>query len=233
MFQIKLCICSFTVCVQLWILNYKIHYSINNIWKSMHINFADAQTVDLKEITIEEEDFSNSSPAISVSDFSLLLWGVTGWVGTGRWWWFWRCWSRVCPTRWCHGYQSNYGNQVWLFFIFIKHLYWPYMYVYSGSPEAVVVNSDPQNDSVLLYDEVIGELRPLEEGEINDTHVFWFSCFCNVLYIIQNQLDYNKQQYILSSSSLVSTSSDSVFSILHKITCCLNMHNWFYHLAMF
>lgn len=44
----------------------------------MHINFADAQTVDLKEITIEEEDFSNSSPAISVSDFSLLLWGVTG-----------------------------------------------------------------------------------------------------------------------------------------------------------
>lgn len=46
------------------------------------------------------------------------------------------------------------------------------MYVYSGSPEAVVVNSDPQNDSVLLYDEVIGELRPLEEGEINDTHVF-------------------------------------------------------------
>lgn len=37
--------------------------------------------------------------------------------------------------------------------------------VYSDYPEAVVQSSDPQNDSVLLYDEGSGGLRPLEEGE--------------------------------------------------------------------
>ena len=37
-------------------------------------------------------------------------------------------------------------------------------YTYSDDPEAVIQNSDPQNDSVLLYDEVSGELKALEEG---------------------------------------------------------------------
>ena len=40
-------------------------------------------------------------------------------------------------------------------------------YTYSDDSEAVIQNSDPQNDLVLLYDEVSGELRPLEEGEVN------------------------------------------------------------------
>lgn len=37
----------------------------------------------------------------------------------------------------------------------------------SDYPEAVVQNSDPQNDSVLLYDEVSGGLRALEERKFN------------------------------------------------------------------
>ena len=39
--------------------------------------------------------------------------------------------------------------------------------IYSDNSGAVVPNSDPQNDSVLLYDEVSGGLRSLEEGEVN------------------------------------------------------------------
>jgi len=38
-------------------------------------------------------------------------------------------------------------------------------FFYSNNPEAMVVNSDPQNDSVLLYDEESGGLKPLEESE--------------------------------------------------------------------
>lgn len=34
-----------------------------------------------------------------------------------------------------------------------------------NSESAVVVHPDPQNDSVLLYDEISGGLRPLKEGE--------------------------------------------------------------------
>ena len=41
-----------------------------------------------------------------------------------------------------------------------KYIY----YMYSDNSEVVVPNSDPQNDSVLLYDEGSGGLRPLEEG---------------------------------------------------------------------
>lgn len=40
----------------------------------------------------------------------------------------------------------------------------PYIFICSDNSEVVVPNSDPQNDSVLLYDEDSGGLRPLEEG---------------------------------------------------------------------
>ena len=50
----------------------------------------------------------------------------------------------------------------------------------SDYPEAAVVqNSDPQNDSVLLYDEVSGGLRALEEGEFNCNSLHCYAC---VLY---------------------------------------------------
>ena len=54
-------------------------------------------------------------------------------------------------------------------------------YTYSDDPEAVIQNSNPQNDSVLLYDEVSGELRPLEEGRlIVKDPVLFCMCMCEL-----------------------------------------------------